>query len=146
MENHEELDLFWPGEVYDYSTVVIPSPTVHDLGLPRICTQIRPEPMHVILPLGLALLLGTLSLGGCAKGAKSTDADKMMLGTQSGTTVCGNGMLEPGEQCDGRLLGGENCSTLGLGVGDLACDPVMCIFTMEMCNSGVAADAAGSAG
>ncbi len=35
--------------------------------------------------------------------------------------VCGNGILEDGEQCDGEDLGGATCETLGLGEGNLAC-------------------------
>ena len=34
---------------------------------------------------------------------------------------CGNGVAEPGEECDGNDLHGNSCEDIGLGVGDLAC-------------------------
>jgi hypothetical protein len=34
---------------------------------------------------------------------------------------CGNGVAEPGEECDGNDLRGNSCVDIGLGVGDLAC-------------------------
>ncbi len=37
------------------------------------------------------------------------------------TYICGNGTLEPGEDCDGTNLFGETCETLGLGQGSLDC-------------------------
>jgi len=35
--------------------------------------------------------------------------------------VCGNGSLEPGEQCDGTQFGGKTCLTFGFESGELAC-------------------------
>ena len=35
--------------------------------------------------------------------------------------VCGNGVAEMGEDCDGGDLGGETCVSLGFGGGTLAC-------------------------
>ena len=39
----------------------------------------------------------------------------------STSSVCGNGIKETGEVCDGSDLGGEICETLGLGPGVLSC-------------------------
>jgi hypothetical protein len=44
-------------------------------------------------------------------------------------------MVGMGEQCDGADLQGFDCSTLGLGSGTLACDPVTCTFDTSMCMS-----------
>lgn len=38
-----------------------------------------------------------------------------------GCFVCGNGVIEPGEQCDGSDLGGASCIALGYTGGALAC-------------------------
>lgn len=51
----------------------------------------------------------------------------------SGGSVCGNGMIDAGEQCDGNHLGGFDCAALGLGSGDLDCDPIVCSFDTSMC-------------
>jgi hypothetical protein len=37
--------------------------------------------------------------------------------------VCGNGVIELGEACDGTELAGESCTGLGYSTGDLACAP-----------------------
>ena len=46
--------------------------------------------------------------------------------------VCGNGILEFGESCDGNLLGGMNCQDLGFSGGQLACD-AECSFDTSSC-------------
>lgn len=48
---------------------------------------------------------------------------------------CGNGMVSPGEQCDGADLQGFDCNSLGLNGGSLSCDPVTCTFDTSMCGS-----------
>jgi hypothetical protein len=44
-------------------------------------------------------------------------------------------MVGMGEQCDGADLQNFDCSTLGLGSGTLACDPMTCTFDTSMCMS-----------
>jgi hypothetical protein len=39
------------------------------------------------------------------------------------TPGCGNGIIEPGEACDGSNLGGKTCQFLGFSGGTLSCDP-----------------------
>jgi hypothetical protein len=51
----------------------------------------------------------------------------------SGGGNCGDGMINPGEQCDGANLQGFDCASLGLGGGMLACDPITCTFDTSMC-------------
>lgn len=43
--------------------------------------------------------------------------------TQGESAVCGNGILEPGEVCDGATLGGISCETRGYDRGMLQCAP-----------------------
>ena len=53
-------------------------------------------------------------------------------GAWCGWAPCGNGVVDPGEQCDGRKLSGFNCASLGLGVGALSCDRT-CSFDTSGC-------------
>lgn len=55
---------------------------------------------------------------------------------------CGDGVVSPGEQCDGADLQGLDCTSLGLGTGTLGCDPMMCTFDTSMCMS----DSGGTSG
>lgn len=57
-------------------------------------------------------------------------------GCAAGNGSCGDGAVDPGEQCDGANLQGFDCASLGLGGGVLACDPVICTFDTSMCNPG----------
>ncbi len=47
--------------------------------------------------------------------------------------VCGDGVIDEGEQCDGNNLGGENCLSLGFAGGLLACSGA-CRFIVTGCN------------
>lgn len=49
---------------------------------------------------------------------------------------CGNGVINPGEQCDGADRQGFDCASLGLGGGVLGCDPITCTFDTSMCMPG----------
>jgi Ca-activated chloride channel family protein len=49
--------------------------------------------------------------------------------------VCGNGKVEPPEQCEVNDVNNANCTSLGLGVGVLACDRATCTFDTSMCNA-----------
>lgn len=48
--------------------------------------------------------------------------------------VCGNGVREPGEACDGSDLGGQTCTGLGFGGGTLACSGT-CTFNTSGCTA-----------
>lgn len=55
-----------------------------------------------------------------------------------GTTtppVCGNGIVETGESCDGSNLNGQTCVSLGFAGGTLACSGT-CSFDTSGCTSG----------
>lgn len=46
---------------------------------------------------------------------------------------CGNGNIDPNEQCDGGNLNGFTCESLGNAGGSLGCDPVTCTFDTSLC-------------
>lgn len=48
--------------------------------------------------------------------------------------VCGNGVLETGEQCDGSNLGGQTCTSLGYSGGTLSCN-ANCTFNTSACTT-----------
>jgi hypothetical protein len=50
-----------------------------------------------------------------------------------GIGMCGDGVIDIGEQCDGVELNGYTCADLGYTSGDLACDPVTCTYDASMC-------------
>jgi len=45
---------------------------------------------------------------------------------------CNNGVIDPGEDCDGDLLNGHTCSTQGFATGDLGCN-LACAFDTTGC-------------
>ncbi|MCA9620030.1 MAG: hypothetical protein KC731_13485 [Myxococcales bacterium] len=67
-----------------------------------------------------------------------------------GGDLCGNGVVDDGEQCDGADFGGDDCTTYGFAGGQLLCDlscgvlPTGCI-PKEVCNDGVDNDDDGHA-
>ncbi|MBU1534797.1 hypothetical protein KKF84_05725, partial [Myxococcota bacterium] len=46
--------------------------------------------------------------------------------------ICGNAIVEAGEQCDSNNLGGATCDSLGYGSGDLSC--LDCYFNVSGCS------------
>ncbi len=82
---------------------------------------------------------GTTEIAEGGNGATSTTggaADSTGPVAEGGNTGnCGNGLIDAGEQCDGALLQGFDCQSLGLNGGTLACDPMMCTFDTSMCSS-----------
>jgi hypothetical protein len=68
------------------------------------------------------------------------DTDTSTTGTQTSQTTqttdpagCGNGQIDPNEQCDGANLNGFTCESLGNAGGSLGCDPVTCTFDTSLC-------------
>jgi hypothetical protein len=76
---------------------------------------------------------GSSSSGG---GGSSSGPVAESSSGSGGEDGCGDGVVGPGEQCDGDNLQGFDCASLGLGTGALTCDPVMCSFNTEMCMGG----------
>jgi hypothetical protein len=105
----------------------------------------------------LAALVIALCLASCAKSGSSFDEDfandgeppaeadgvggtgaSGSPGTGPGDVsldaLCGNGVIDGGEECDGKMLGGATCQSLGFsGGGALNCDPVTCTYDESMC-------------
>ena len=50
-------------------------------------------------------------------------------------TLCGNGLIDQGELCDGDALDGQTCATLDLGAGDLACTGDCTFDTSGCCDA-----------
>jgi hypothetical protein len=48
-------------------------------------------------------------------------------------SICGNGIIEGGEDCEGDDLGGATCESLGYGPGTLSCD-IACSFDTSGCS------------
>ena len=62
----------------------------------------------------LALTLPLTLLGACAANRDNEQENK--------NSTCGNGLIDPGESCDGIQLGGASCESLGYaGGGSLGC-------------------------
>ena len=53
--------------------------------------------------------------------------------TATMTSLCGDGQISQGEECDGTLLGGKTCADLGFAKGTLACQ--QCHFDTSACTS-----------
>lgn len=49
---------------------------------------------------------------------------------------CGNGVIDPGEDCDGANLNGETCESLGFHSGTLTCTS-SCTFNTNQCTNPV---------
>ena len=63
------------------------------------------------------------------------DFDTSGCTNQPPPPVCGNGVLEPGEECDGSDLGGQTCSDFGFDQGSLACTGQCTIDTSDCSNA-----------
>lgn len=48
-------------------------------------------------------------------------------------SLCGNGIIDAGEECDGANLDGQSCVTQGYAGGMLACDSTSCTFNTSSC-------------
>jgi hypothetical protein len=55
-----------------------------------------------------------------------------LINTQVQVSVCGNSIIEGGEDCEGGNLGGATCLSLGYGGGELWCDNA-CSFDVFSC-------------
>lgn len=79
----------------------------------------------------LTAVLMVLAAVGVACGDDSSDSSG-----NSGGGNCGNGTIEPPEQCDGVNLNQATCTSLGMGTGTLACNPGLCTFNVGGCMTG----------
>ncbi len=74
-----------------------------------------------------SILVLSLLLAGCGDDAQGNDNNN-----HSPFPVCGNGVLEDGESCDGSALGDESCESLGHAPGRLRCSPA-CELDVTAC-------------
>jgi hypothetical protein len=88
-------------------------------------------------------LLLVVLVGSCGKGGTTLDQDanpsasgRAGSGPDDGgdeEPSCGNGQIDKGEDCDGDLLDGVTCISLGFTGGQLSCDPAICAFDVSTC-------------
>ena len=67
----------------------------------------------------------------CTADCSSFDVSGCTTGG-SDTAICGNGIIETDEQCDGSNLGGSSCTSLGYSGGTLSCNG-SCRFDTSAC-------------
>lgn len=60
-------------------------------------------------------------------------------GTEVGGELCGNGAIDPPEQCDGSELGGADCAASGFAGGTIGCN-ASCVLDTSGCVSAVCGD------
>ena len=48
---------------------------------------------------------------------------------------CGNGVIDPGEECDGASLNSMTCASLSYKSGTLLCSPTTCRYDTSMCTA-----------
>jgi hypothetical protein len=92
--------------------------------------RLRELGLGVLGLLALGCNLNTLGTGAETAGAADDDADS---DDESDIPEdCGNGAIDPGEQCDGAALGGASCMALGWDHGALDC-AIDCQFAVDDC-------------
>jgi hypothetical protein len=62
------------------------------------------------------------SAGGSGTGGAGGAGGSATASSSSGMTLCGNGVRDPGEQCDGSDFGPLTCQLLGFASGQLVCN------------------------
>ncbi len=86
------------------------------------------------------LLLITL---GCSSGLKPSDVGADTAGTSStpavpsvSEEVCGDGLIQGDEECDGDDFGGVTCIDLGFNTGEVLCTPGCFVDDVNCSNRG----------
>jgi hypothetical protein len=86
---------------------------------------------------------GDNTTNGDGDGDNTTNGDGDADPSDSGDPVCGNGVIDDGEQCDGGNLGGFTCVDLGYSGGSLGCDPVTCTYDASVTDGGTSGGTSG---
>ena len=91
-------------------------------------------PTGPVLALDVGLTIGGAAHCGRFVSATRNDGSHIVMRgpTEPCGPLCGNGLHEAPEQCDGAALGGQTCTTLGQGTGTLACE-ADCTFDTSGC-------------
>lgn len=64
----------------------------------------------------------TTSVSSTAASADASSSDASSSASTGSGPVCGDGVIEPPEQCEGTDFNGKTCASFGLSAGDLACN------------------------
>lgn len=75
---------------------------------------------------------GGASAGGGSGNGGSAGGDNL-------TSTCGDGAIDPGEECDSFDVGGATCESLGLGSGPVYCNVSTCTFDTQACETSIPA-------
>jgi hypothetical protein len=72
---------------------------------------------------------------GFERGVLRCDPTSCLFDTSGcgGGPLCGNGVIEDGESCEGSDLNGSTCQSMGFGGGQLRCNPARCVFDFSNC-------------
>ena len=65
--------------------------------------------------------------------SRTSNSSLTVIASPPGGPVCGDGVIESPEQCEGSNLNGQTCQTLGYGSGTLSCSS--CSFVTSGCTS-----------
>lgn len=92
---------------------------------------------NLVLPVGAnqvvrALVIRAGLVAGPCHTASYRDADDLVFAVTSVAPICGNGIRESSEACDGSALGGQTCTGLGFGGGALSCT-ASCTYNTSAC-------------
>ncbi len=79
-----------------------------------------------------AVIIRAGMTGGACPSAGVRDLDDLVFAVSSVAPVCGNGIVELGEACDGPNLDGQTCTSQGYGGGTLSCTS-SCTFNTSQC-------------
>jgi hypothetical protein len=88
----------------------------------------RKKVLFLILFFGVGIFLTLFLILETTKASISTTTVSIVV------SVCGNGIIESGEECDGSNLGGQTCESLGYYSGTLSCNPD-CTFDTSNCQT-----------
>ena len=65
----------------------------------------------------------------------SNEAYASVQEASTASSLCGNGVIDSGEECDGSNLAGQTCMSRGFSGGSLSCNP-NCTINTSLCTSG----------
>jgi hypothetical protein len=77
-----------------------------------------------------AVVVASFAMAACSQGHLQQHQD---FDSGPPPPVCGNNVIQPGQQCNGTNLDGQTCKTLGYISGSLACSPT-CQFDTSGCS------------
>ena len=92
-------------------------------------SEIKKHLLFFIIPILIGLIFCLIIFGD----AFEVQADMATTSVQI-ISICGNGIIESGEQCDGSNLAGQTCTGLGYAGGTLSCK-VDCTFNASQCTA-----------